>query len=86
MSDDEQQQPTGPGFVKFRLQCPNCNQGSRARARMGARDYLGHDGKPAIVVGASYVPETCTDCQGTGFLALGSEEWKGRREPDPSAD
>lgn len=83
MSDDEQQ-PTGSEFAKFRLKCPNCNeQGIRHRARMGARAYIRHDGQDSIAVGTSYIPETCSDCGGSGFLPLGSGEWKGRPKPDP---
>ncbi|WP_329563177.1 hypothetical protein [Kitasatospora sp. NBC_01266] len=85
MNDDEEQQPTGPEFVQFRMQCPNCGQGTRARARMGAKAYVRHDGQYTVAVGSSYVAETCADCDGEGWLPLGSEEWKGRPKPEATA-
>ncbi|MCC9308387.1 hypothetical protein LN042_15025 [Kitasatospora sp. RB6PN24] len=88
MNGDEQQ-PTGPEFVKFRMKCPNCNdQGTRYRVLMRARGRVRHDGRHSIAAGSSYVPQTCSDCGGTGFLQLGSEEWTGcpkRPGADPSA-
>jgi DnaJ-class molecular chaperone len=83
MSDGEQQ-PLGPGFERFRLKCPNCNeQGTRHRPRMGVRGYARRDGRQSPAVGTGYIPETCPDCGGAGYLPLGSEEWKGRPESDP---
>ncbi|MDH6115708.1 hypothetical protein [Kitasatospora sp. GAS204B] len=82
MSDDEQE-PSSPGFVQFRMQCPNCSQGVRTRARMGIRSSVRHEGENIVAVGTSFVPETCADCDGDGWLPLGSGEWKRRPKSAP---
>ncbi|GAA1933977.1 hypothetical protein [Kitasatospora viridis] len=64
-----------PGFVQFRLLCPCCAGGVQHRARAGLRRH----GDGTITTGSYDLPERCPDCDGVGWLILGSGEWKVRR-------
>ncbi|MFF7637296.1 hypothetical protein ACFZB9_29715 [Kitasatospora sp. NPDC008050] len=55
----------------------------RTRARTGARAMVRHDGRHVIALGTTYVGETCADCDGAGWLPLGSGDWWGRPEEEP---
>lgn len=80
-SSAEPTEPTGPGFVQFRMACPNCSMGITRRPQMAARAAVGLDGKPNFIVGTTSVGQQCQDCHGDGWLPLGSGEWKGRPKP-----
>ncbi|WP_035847301.1 hypothetical protein [Kitasatospora azatica] len=81
MSEDEAQHRPGAEYVKFRMPCPCCDDGTRTRVRGGARPHVHRDGSDCLLTGTGFVPQTCGDCGGKGFLPLGSGEWKGRPEP-----
>ncbi|WP_327068141.1 hypothetical protein OG500_20665 [Kitasatospora sp. NBC_01250] len=80
------EQPGAAGFERFRMQCPSCSQGVRTRPRTGARATVRHDGRQVIVVGTSYVGENCADCDGAGWLPLGSGDWRGRPGAEPGTE
>ncbi|MDH6108835.1 DnaJ-class molecular chaperone [Kitasatospora sp. MAP12-15] len=81
---EESEQPTGPGFAQFRMACPNCDGGITVKSRMATQSVMGRDGKPIVAAGTAYVRQKCRDCNGDGWLPLGSGEWKGR--PKPTAE
>ncbi|MFJ6137510.1 hypothetical protein [Kitasatospora sp. NPDC092286] len=68
MSEDAESTEKPP-FVAFKVPCPNCSNGVRTVARMGLRDGR---------TGTGYIPETCRDCKGRGWLPLGNGEKKKR--------
>jgi hypothetical protein len=61
------------GFQKFRVLCPNCSCGLRTAVRFAAAEPGGY----------GYVAQHCRDCDGNGWLPLGSGEWKRRLTPKP---
>jgi hypothetical protein len=63
------------GFQKFRLPCPSCGGGVRTVARFA----------PENPRSEGYASERCWDCDGKGWLVLGSGEWQRGRGPKPAA-
>jgi hypothetical protein len=76
MSEDELSRPPGTGYVKFRMPCPCCDDGTRTRVRAGARPHTHRDGSDCLLMGTGFVPQTCSACAGEGYLPLGSGEWR----------